>query len=229
VSRGVLFDLDGTLADTPQAIATILTKVLADRGAQSAPEAVRACVGMPLERSLAGLLGLPPEHPEVAAAAADYQQRFRDHLLSGPGDLCYPGVAGGLRRLAAAGLLLGVATSKPRRAAERMLGLMGVADLFRAVAGDDTVRRGKPDPEMALHVAEQLGVPPRECVVVGDGLADVGMGRAAGMPVIGVSYGVADGPQLSAAGARHIAASFDEVVDLLLAHGQPQARTQEPR
>lgn len=222
MSRGILFDLDGTLADTPATITATLAKVLADRGRQPAEAAVRATVGRPLEPVLAELLRLPADHPEVTAAAADYQRLFRQQLLASPGDLRYPGVAAGLDRLAAAGLPLGVATSKPRRAAERMLELMGIRDHFRAVAGHDCVRHGKPHPEMARYVAELLGTAPADCVVVGDGLADVGMGRAAGMRVIGVTYGVSAGPELAAAGADRLAGSFDEVVDLLLNPPSPQ-------
>lgn len=215
-AKGVIFDLDGTLADTPQAITAILTRILADRGAHPDQAQVRAAVGRPLEESLARLLACDPGHPDVAACAADYKRSFREHLRDHAAALAYPGVRDGLRMLSADGLLLGVATSKPRGAAERMLGLMDIAGRFRAVAGHDTVRRGKPDPEMALHVAAALGLDPAECVVVGDGVADVEMGVAAGMRVLGVSYGVATAPELLSAGAHRVAGSFTELTGLLL-------------
>ncbi|REE96259.1 HAD family hydrolase [Thermomonospora umbrina] len=215
-AKGIIFDLDGTLADTPQAITAILMKILADRGATPGEARVRAVVGRPLEPALAGLLALSPDHPVVTTAVDDYKRRFREHLRDRGAELAYPGVPEGLSALRADGRLLGIATSKPRGAAERMLGLMNVAEEFRAVAGHDTVRRGKPDPEMALHVAAALGLAPAECVVVGDGVGDVEMGAAAGMEVIGVTYGVATGPELLAAGAARTAGSFAELMDLLL-------------
>ncbi|WP_380283600.1 HAD family hydrolase [Kitasatospora purpeofusca] len=226
---GVLFDLDGTLADTPGAITTLLTAVLAERGVRPDPDELRATVGLPLEPSLARLLGRPADGPEVAGAAADYQARFRAHLTGAGAALCYPGVPEGLRRLTAAGLRLAVATSKPRGAAEKILALMGAADAFTVVAGHDSVDHGKPHPAMARYAAERLGLPAGSCVVVGDGVADVGMGRAAGMRVIGVSYGAATAAELTAAGADPVVGSFAEVVDLLLVPAAPTARPEEPR
>ncbi|MFD5920029.1 HAD family hydrolase [Kitasatospora sp. NPDC058201] len=229
MTAGVLFDLDGTLADTPQAIATLLTAVLAERGVHPGADAVRATVGLPLEPSLARLLGRPADGPEVAAAAADYQRRFRAHLTATGAALRYPGVATGLRRLAGAGLRLAVATSKPRGAAEKILALMGVADAFAVVAGHDSVEHGKPHPAMARYAADRLGLSAESCVVVGDGVADVGMARAAGMRVIGVSYGAATAAELTAAGAERVVDCFPEVVDLLLAPAPPTDRPEEPR
>ncbi|MEV7194328.1 HAD family hydrolase [Streptomyces sp. NPDC093510] len=210
---GLVLDLDGTLADTPGAIASIMTKILADQGAPADEATVRALVGRPLEQNFAHLLGRAQDAPEVAAAVRSYRELFRAHLEgTDPADLACPGVTEGLRRARAQGLLMGVATSKPRGAAERLLRLMGVADLFRVVAGDDSVRRSKPDPEMAFLVAGGLGLPPDRCVVVGDGTADMEMGRSAGMRTIGVSYGVATPDELLAAGADEVVDSFDAVL-----------------
>nr|WP_237519976.1 HAD family hydrolase [Streptomyces sp. HUCO-GS316] len=212
----MVLDLDGTLADTPRAIATCLLKVLADHGVALDEAAVRPLIGRPLEQSLARLLGRAEDDSEVTAAVRAYQELFRAHLLSVTADqLSLPGVREGLRELRTRGLLLGLATSKPQGAAERMLRLMGIADLFQVVAGHDSVRRGKPDPEMALLVADRLGLTPERCAVVGDGVADAAMGRAAGMRVLGVSYGVATAAELSVAGAERVVDSFAEVVALV--------------
>ncbi|MEU1404358.1 HAD family hydrolase [Streptomyces sp. NPDC005728] len=213
---GLVLDLDGTLADTPRAITTIMLKILADRGVPTDEVVLRPLVGRPLERNFAQLLGCAPDAPEVAAALAAYRELFRAHLEGiDPAALAYPGVVEGLRDARARGLRLGLATSKPRRAAERMLGLMGVADLFQVVAGDDSVRHSKPDPEMARLVADGLGLPPGRCVVVGDGVADMAMGRAAGMRAVGVSYGAATPAELKAAGAEEVVDSFAAVLALV--------------
>ncbi|MGP9017023.1 HAD family hydrolase [Streptomyces sp. BR1] len=214
--RGLVLDLDGTLADTPQAIATITLKVLAARGVDADESIVRPLIGKPLDQNFATLLGCAPEDAEVAAAVAEYQSQFRAHLQGiAPEELAYPDVPDALQHLRTRGVLLGLATSKPRGAAERMLRLMGVYELFHVVAGHDSVQRGKPDPEMALLVADGLGLTPAQCVVVGDGVADAGMGRAAGMRVVGVSYGVAGAAELMAAGAERVVDSFGELTVLV--------------
>jgi phosphoglycolate phosphatase len=214
--KALLFDLDGTLADTPRVIVEILTTVLADLNVRTEAGAVRATVGQPLARGLGGLLGLPPEHADVKAAAASYQKLFGAYVQSNGPALSYPGVSPGLASLRAAGSLLAVTTSKPRGAALRMLRLMGIESLFAVVAGDDTVQQGKPAPDMALHAADALAVPPGECVVIGDGIADVAMAVAAGMRVIGVSYGVTSRQELISVGAETVVDSFGDLVSLLL-------------
>ncbi|GAA2930147.1 HAD family hydrolase [Streptomyces mexicanus] len=210
--RGVVFDLDGTLADTPGAIVAITLKVLTALGCEPDEAAVRATVGKPLDRNFSQLLGLPADHPRVAEAMAAYRSGFGVHLEEQRERMLYPGVAEGLTKLREAGHLLAVATSKTHEAAVRTLRATGILDRFDAVAGHDSVGRGKPAPDMALHVAEALGVPAGECVVVGDATGDIEMAKAAGMATIGVSYGVATAAELTAAGATTIADSFDDVV-----------------
>ncbi|MGP4115169.1 HAD family hydrolase [Streptomyces sp. 4N509B] len=211
-TKGVIFDVDGTLADTPQAIATITAKVLASAGHSVDEDAIRATVGQPLPKVLAGFMGLEPHDARVLAAAEDYGKQFGAYVKASGPNLLYPGVAEGLSKLAAAGYKLALATSKVEKAANALAKLTGIDGLLTAVAGDDSVERGKPNPDMALHVAKQLGLTPAECVVVGDGLPDAGMGTAAGMTVIGVSYGVASAAELTKAGAATVVDSFPEVV-----------------
>jgi phosphoglycolate phosphatase len=213
----VIFDLDGTLADTPQAIAAITAKVLAGLGRAVDEAAIRAAVGRPLKATLAGLIGVTEDDPLVAEAAEEYGKAFGSYVRStGPG-LLYPGVTEGMTRLTAAGLPLAIATSKVEKAATAIARLTGLEGLLTVIAGDDTVPRGKPHPDMALHVARELGLPPEACVVVGDGVPDAEMGRAAGMAVIGVSYGVSTAAELTVAGAGTVVDSFPEVVPAVLA------------
>jgi phosphoglycolate phosphatase-like HAD superfamily hydrolase len=70
---------------------------------------------------------------------------------------------------------------------------------------------------MALYAADKLGLAPRDCVVVGDSIADVEMGRAAGMTVFGVSYGVATAAELKAAGAELVVDTFADLIPAILA------------
>ncbi|WP_037802742.1 HAD family hydrolase [Streptomyces sp. NRRL F-5135] len=210
--QGVVFDLDGTLADTPGAIVAITMKVLAGMGRTPDEAAVRATVGKPLDRNFAHLLGRAPDHAEVERAMAEYRRGFAEHLQERRERMLYPGVAEGLAKLADSGHPLAIATSKTYEAAVRTLGATGIEARFTVVAGHDSVERGKPAPDMALHVARKLGVPAGGCVVVGDATGDVEMARAAGMAAVGVSYGVGSVRELTEAGAYVVADSFDDVV-----------------
>jgi len=110
-----------------------------------------------------------------------------------------PGAAEALRRLRAAGAQLALATTDTTAQARRGLGALGVADLFDAIVGADGVRLSKPDPEMVHRLCEATGVAPAEAVVVGDALADIRMGRDAGVALtVGVLTGVATASDLGA-------------------------------
>ncbi|MEU9787425.1 HAD family hydrolase [Streptomyces phaeochromogenes] len=214
--RGVILDLDGTLADTPAAIATITAEVLAAMGTAVSRGAILSTVGRPLPASLAGLLGVPVEDPRVAEATEEYGRRFGAHVRAAGPRLLYPGVLEGLDRLSAAGFRLAMATSKVEKAARAIAELTGLDTRLTVIAGDDSVERGKPHPDMALHVAKGLGLAPEQCLVIGDGVPDAEMGRAAGMTVIGVSYGVSGPDELMRAGADTVVDSFPAAVTAVL-------------
>lgn len=215
-TRGVIFDLDGTLADTPAAIAAITADVLAATGTEAPRQAILATVGRPLPASLAGLMNLPVDDPKVTAAAEEYGRRFGAHVRTAGPALLYPGVLDGLEALSAAGFGLALATSKVEKAAHAIARITGLDTWLHVIAGDDTVARGKPHPDMALHVAGALGLSPGSCVLIGDGVPDAAMGRAAGMRVIGVSYGVSEPDELKRAGADTVVDSFAAVVTAVL-------------
>ncbi|MET8040411.1 HAD family hydrolase [Micromonospora sp. NPDC005215] len=224
--EAVVLDLDGTLVDTPQAIATITADILAELGRPAPPERIRPLVGRPLDSNFAELLDVPADHADVATAIGLYKQRFGKHVKEHGRDLLYPGVLTGLRTLRERGLPLAIATSKVQEAAVKTVTATGIADLFDAVAGHDSVANGKPAPDLALHASGLLGVPPEACVGIGDGPGDMTMGRAAGMLNIAVTYGVGSADELRAAGADLVADSFTEAVDLVvqLLHGSVVAR-----
>ncbi|MCX4824983.1 HAD family hydrolase [Streptomyces sp. NBC_01142] len=219
--EGVIFDLDGTLADTPGAIVSITLKVLADMGREPDRAAVRATVGKPLDRNFAQLLDLPADHAEVARAMTEYRRGFGEYLEEQRERMLYQGVADGLAKLSEAGHTLAIATSKTYEAAVRTVRATGIDQRFKVVAGHDSVSRGKPAPDMALYVAQELAVPAGACVVIGDAIGDIEMAGAAGMAAIGVSYGVCTAEDLTASGALLVADTFDDVVAAVLQGRQP--------
>ncbi|SIO88781.1 HAD family hydrolase [Nocardiopsis sp. JB363] len=215
-ARAVIFDLDGTLVDSPAAITRITSDLLREMGHELPDAEIRATVGKPLEQNLAQLMGLEPEHPDIVKAKTLYRERFGAYVRERRGDLLYPGVREGLDRLRGRGTRTAVATSKTLDGARKTVRATDIADLIEALVGDDMVATGKPDPEMALHAAGLLDTDPERCTVVGDTVGDIRMGRAAGMATIGVTYGVGEEAELLASGAGDITDSFAEVVDLLL-------------
>ncbi|WP_051866457.1 HAD family hydrolase [Streptomyces griseus] len=212
----VLFDLDGTLLDTPGAIAGVLHRVLEHTGRPEVPaDRVRATVGKPLGAVFAELTGLPEEHPEVADAVALFRERFREEVVPRAADLVFPGVPELLRRLRSEGLRTAICTSKIRASALELLEPAGLVEEFDAVVCHGMAPRGKPHADLALLAARSVGIAPQACVVVGDAVDDVRMATAAGMPAIGVSYGVASSRQLTEAGAALVADTVDALQQAL--------------
>jgi len=214
--KGVILDLDGTLVDTPQVIATITAGILTELGRPAPEEKIRPLVGRPLDGNFALLLGVPAEHADVATAIGMYKQRFGRYVMEHGPALLYPHVRTGLETLRDRGLALAIATSKVQEAAVKTVTATGIADLFDAVAGHDSVANGKPAPDLAEHAAGLLGLPPSACVGIGDGPGDMAMGRTAGLLNIAVTYGVGSAEELREAGADLVAESFAEAVALVV-------------
>lgn len=213
MTDAAVFDLDGTLVDTPRGIVETFAAALAAMNAP-APDltAVRATIGIPLERAFGLLLGVPPDDPAVPQAVGLYQSLFRELVLPRARTLVYPGVADGLTALRTQGVALAVATSKHYASADALLRAAGLRDRFDVVVGADQVTRPKPDPEMGRLVARRLAIPPERAVMVGDTTHDLLMARAAGMRSVAVTYGVHSVPELASSGPTWFADTFDEVV-----------------
>ncbi|MEV6671315.1 HAD family hydrolase [Streptomyces sp. NPDC051162] len=214
----VVFDLDGTLVDTPRAIVETFTAAFAAMGvAAQDPSAVRATIGLPLEQAFSKLMGIPLDDARVAEGVRQYQRLFREIILPRAGELLFPGVAEGLISLREKGLVLAVATSKFYASADALLTAAGLRDLFAVVIGADQVSKPKPDPESGRAVMEKLQVTAGETVMVGDTTHDLLMARAAGMRSIAVTYGIHGLEELRSAGPTWIADSFDDVLTCIAA------------
>ncbi|AQZ61998.1 Phosphoglycolate phosphatase [[Actinomadura] parvosata subsp. kistnae] len=220
-----VFDLDGTLVDTPRAIVETFTAAFGALSVAAPPPAViRATIGLPLERAFRDLLAADAEL--AGQGVRHYQRLFKEIILPRAPELIFPGVVEGLDELRARGGLLAVATSKFHASADALLRAAGLRDRFALVVGADQVSRPKPDPESGLLVLRTLGVAARHAVMVGDTAHDIHMAGAAGMRSIAVTYGVHGADELALAGPTWVADSFPQVVALLLSreaasHAQP--------
>jgi len=213
VLEAAIFDLDGTLVDTPQVIvATALQALRGQPRALPEPQAIRATIGLPLTVAFSGLLGLAEGSPEVEEVVQEYRRLWRANVVPRSADLLYRGVAEGVQVLRDLGLRLAVATSKIRSGALAQLEAAGIAQHFEVVAGYDSVERPKPDPQMALYVLERLGVRPAGTVMVGDTTHDLLMAHGAGLRAIAVTYGAHDEATLRTESPEWVAKDFQEVV-----------------
>ncbi|MDG4757166.1 HAD family hydrolase [Micromonospora sp. WMMD710] len=204
MKTAILFDVDGTLVDTPGAMTSVLRTVIAEHGRTASDEQLRRTVGRPLATSLAALLELPVDGPEVGLAVDRARELFTKRVIPFADRLVLPGVSEMLGVLRDRGHPLAVVTSKVRPSAIELLRATGLLDLFDTLACHGMASRGKPHADLALLAADTLGVPPACCIVVGDAVDDVRMATAANMTPIGVTTGVASQEELLLAGARAV-------------------------
>lgn len=212
--RSVVFDLDGTLIDSAPDIARAVNRTLAayDRPALSVDQ-VRGMVG-----DGAGMLlrcaWQATGAPLAEERAADVLARFIELYAEDTADpsCFYPGVPATLAALAEAGVALGLCTNKPERVTRKLLAPLGLEATFAAVAGGDTLPFRKPDGRHLTWVIERTGG--GAAAMVGDGINDVKAARAAGVPVVAVSFGY---PRMAVAelGADVVIDRFDELPDAL--------------
>jgi phosphoglycolate phosphatase len=212
VLKALLFDLDGTLVDTPQAIVDVMQATLKALGrAPLPPQEIRDTIGMPLPTSLAQLLGTGAGAGE---AVEIYRTLWHAQVTPRIPQLIYPGVREGIAQLRAAGLRLAVVTGKSQEGADGTVALAGFKDQMEVVLGYTSVARGKPAPDLAIEALRRLQLTPADALVVGDSELDIQMAVSAGIRAIAVTYGAQSREQLQ--GATWFAQSFAEVVRIVL-------------
>ncbi|HZX28220.1 MAG TPA: HAD-IA family hydrolase [Telluria sp.] len=185
--RAVLFDLDGTLADTAPDLAAAVNLLRTARGLEPTPYAVLRPTASAGARGMIGAaFGLTPAdagYEELRVQWFDnYQNAMAVHssLFSGVRELLDGIVAGGRQ--------WGIVTNKPARFTDPLVGLIGLTDAGCVISGD-TTGYAKPHPAPLLEGARRLGVAPQDCWYVGDDLRDIEAGRAAGMRTVACSWG----------------------------------------
>ncbi len=182
----VLFDLDGTLADTVDLIVASYEHALQEVLEARVPAAeIRTWIGRPLQAAV--IDAFPDRADRIEQFVAAYRQwnlAHHDEMIKQ-----VPGMSGLLEDLITGGVRLGVVTSKMNRTAARGLASVGLDGQIQILAGQEETGRHKPHPEPLLHAAHILGVDPGQCVYVGDATVDLQAAHAAGMDSIGVTWG----------------------------------------
>jgi phosphoglycolate phosphatase len=194
----VLFDLDGTLLDTVEDIATALNNTLEERARQPLPPAVvREMIGRGAPMLIARALDYQGS-PATAEERSFLYERFLEHYsaLQLRGEsmaTAYPGAREAAMTLARHGIRRAVVTNKQQDLAVSSLEHAGLSDVFELVVGGDTCKERKPAPEPLLHACRHFDVHPGFALMVGDSINDVRAARAAQMPVVCVPYGYNEG------------------------------------
>jgi phosphoglycolate phosphatase len=187
-----IVDLDGTMVDTLGDFVVVLGLVLDELGLPRVTRAfVEHTVGKGSEHLIRSTLA------EVGASDVDgalYDEawaRYQRHYLAVNGEhsAVFPGVVEGLAALTARGWKLACLTNKPGAFARALLRKKGLDGYFGAVFGGDAFERRKPDPLPLLKTCEALGTQPARTLMIGDSSNDARAARAAGCPVVLVSYG----------------------------------------
>ncbi|HEF5154139.1 phosphoglycolate phosphatase [Burkholderia multivorans] len=213
--EAVLFDLDGTLADTAPDLAAAVNKMQRVRGLPETPlDPLRRLASAGARGLLGGAFGITPDTPGYDA--------MRDEFLANyAADICvqttlFPGIAEVLDELEARGVRWGIVTNKAMRLTAPLVELLGLASRAACVVGGDTTPHSKPHPAPLLHAAGLLALAPDRIVYVGDDLRDIQAGYAAGMATVAAAYGYCgDGAAPGDWRAQHLVGTTGELRDLL--------------
>ena len=186
--RAVLWDMDGTLADSSEFHWLSWQDVLAADGVSITRDEFHATFGWRNSEILRRWLG-DGATPERIARIGDGKEEAYRALLRAGGIEPLPGAAEWIRTLRDAGWRQAIASSAPRANIETMVDALHFGALIDAFLGSEDVSRGKPEPDVFLTAAARVGVPPRRCIVVEDAAAGIEGARRAGMRCIGVGGG----------------------------------------
>ena len=214
-----IIDLDGTMVDTLGDFAEALNRMLGDLELPPiAAQHIERMVGKGSEHLLRSVLnhvlehmGKAPTAIEIEALYAHAWPSYQRHYLAINGHYArvYPGVEAGLQALRHAGLRLACLTNKPTSFALPLLRAKGLEGYFEQVFGGDSFDRKKPDPLPLLKTCEALQTAPARTLMVGDSSNDAQAARAAGCPVVLVTYGYNHGLPAQAVDADGYVASLE--------------------
>ena len=206
----VVYDLDGTLADTRQDI-TRAANVMRARMGLPPLARIEVCrhVGLGLTHLIRSCLSM--EDPvRLEEGRRIYLEHYAAHLLDSTE--LYPGVREVLDHFQ--DRAQAVVTNKPDPYSRRILEGLGIAGRFRRIIAGDSGYPKKPDPEALLAILKQEGVPPEEALIVGDSPIDVETGRRAGVASVGVAQGFVPREELEAAGPDRLAEDFRRLLEM---------------
>lgn len=186
--RLVLFDLDGTLADTAPDLAAPVNAMRRERGLDALPlEQLRPHASAGARGLLGAGLGITRDDPRFEELKSDFLARYEADMVVQT--RLFEGMADLLERLESAGIAWGIVSNKVERYVRRIVSALALDHRAATVIGGDTAARPKPWPDPLLLALEQTGQTATQSVYLGDDVRDLQAARAAGMPMIAAAYG----------------------------------------
>ena len=212
--RAVLFDLDGTFADTAPDLGRAINIMRAARGLAPVAIADTRRVTSLGARGLLGVgFGIGPEHADYPAMREEFLRLYENNLCCDT--VLFPGIAELIDRLEQRNIIWGIVTNKAERFAKPLLQQLGYGTRAACIIGGDTTGHLKPHPAPLLAAAQVIGIEPQSCLYVGDDERDIQAGRAAGMRTVAVRFGYLNGGNPESWGADHVVSSPAEIEKLL--------------
>ena len=210
----IVYDLDGTLADTAEDLVATLNYLLGREGlaplkVETAGSLLGAGARALIARGFAAS-GETLDPQTLEALFADYLAHYSEHI-----DVhtrLYPGVNKALATFARAGWRQAVCTNKIEGLAKLLITKLGIAERFAFICGQDTFGIGKPDAAPLLKTIAASGGAKERAIMVGDSETDIKTARAAGVPVIAVDFGYADVP-VKELGPDRVISHFDQLME----------------
>ena len=185
--RAILFDLDGTLADTAPDLAGALNQLRAERGLTPTPyEQLRPVASAGARGLIGAAFGITPEHESYEELRVSFLNHYASRLVVD--STLFDGVSELLQQLQEQGVAWGIVTNKAMRFTDPLVTQIGLGHAACVISGDTTAHP-KPHPAPLLEAASRLQLAAHECWYVGDDLRDIQAGRAAGMATIAAAWG----------------------------------------
>jgi len=210
MTKFVIFDLDGTLIDAYPAVEETLNYTLSQCGMPPVDgDVIKRTVGWGDRHLVRAFVG----EERIGRAIEIYRRHHRESLLRGSSLL--PGALDLLMGLKRQGLLLAVASNRPKEYSVILTRHLGIARLFDRIVCGDEVARPKPAPDILLKIMEELGCGPQETCYIGDMTIDVETGQAAGVRTIVIPTGSSTLQELEEAGAWRVVADLSQIPGLL--------------
>jgi phosphoglycolate phosphatase len=209
----VLFDLDGTLADTAPDLANAVNKMRQDRGLSLTPYELLRPMASAGARGLIGVaFGIQPGDADFEPMRTEFLANYEAQIAEQT--VLFEDVVALLAKIESNDQHWGIVTNKPLRYTDALLPLIGLAHAACSISGD-TTPHAKPHPEPLFEAARRLQLAPEQCWYVGDDLRDIQAGKAAGMPTIAAGWGYCGMSEPTNWDADFIAGSPREIIELL--------------
>lgn len=210
MTKYLIFDFDGTIADTLMSIVCTTQMTLQELGLPVvSADVIKKGIGLPLKGSLTRA-GVPAEKLDEAADC--YRSTFE--RVAYDKAVLFPGIKETLTELKSRGHVMAIATSRGRGSLLKLIDVLGLNGLFEVLVCVDDVTDPKPAPETVLKAMEQLGIQSSEAIVIGDTAFDIMMGTAAGCRTCGVTYGNHTREQLQEANPNWILDDFRGLLEI---------------